>query len=375
MKHTVVYSDANSLREKDDVAPLMTLENEDIESIDPDIATQWMNQEELMVYTFGFLDTVTLIQKAKPICKRFRKFGTKTIDLKCCCHNNNISSKKKKSFETNQELRDAVDLYAQVKRYSYGYYHNPCDPNVFEEKIVSTYGYPIDKWDVSHITDFSNTFQYCFDFNEYIGSWDVSNATVMGRMFKQAKTFNQDLSSWDVANVQVMSEMFYGATSFNNGVSCWDLSNVTTMSGMFCRAESFNQDISSWDVSNVQDMGAMFSSAKVFNQDISAWEVSNVKDMFAMFSCASSFNCNLSSWDVSNVKYMSQMFYHAKSFDQNLSSWSISNAGGMDVGAMFLGAITSKNIDKTILSFKSQLRRRTLLWRVKRCKLFPFCRP
>jgi Mycoplasma protein of unknown function, DUF285 len=80
------------------------------------------------------------------------------------------------------------------------------------EELACTYGYPIDKWDVSHIMDMSKVFWGMDTFNEYIGSWDVSSVTTMRDMFHGAGRFNQDIGSWDVCRVTNMSCMFRSAS-------------------------------------------------------------------------------------------------------------------------------------------------------------------
>ena len=132
----------------------------------------------------------------------------------------------------------------------------------------------ISSWDVSNVTDMSDTFRDNNSFNQPIGNWDVSKVTNMTSLF-QNSPFNQDISSWDVGNVKWIDGMFF-ATPFNQDISSWDVSNVTKMSDMFQSATLFNQDISSWDVSKVTNMSNMFNSATSFNQDISSWGVSNV---------------------------------------------------------------------------------------------------
>ena len=46
-------------------------------------------------------------------------------------------------------------------------------------------------------------------------------------MFDEATNFNQPLDKWDVSKVTNMSVMFYGATSFNQPLDNWDVSKVT----------------------------------------------------------------------------------------------------------------------------------------------------
>jgi surface protein len=54
-------------------------------------------------------------------------------------------------------------------------------------------------------------------------------------------SFNKPLNKWNVSNVTNMCSMFCGATSFNQPLNKWNVSNVTNMNGMFYYAESFNQ--------------------------------------------------------------------------------------------------------------------------------------
>ena len=287
--------------------------------------------EDILVQAFQFLDVVSIIQKVKPICKQWKRLSIIAIDMKCY--------KTKKPFETNEELKEAADKYA-------GSYHEilgdgdyddqrepiykPCGADAIED-LASTYGYPIDKWDVSKIEDFSYIFSCTHDgFNEPIGSWDVSNATRMDRMFYRAEAFNQDISSWNTSQVTRMDKMFYGAEAFNQDISSWNTSQVTRMENMFHGAEAFNKDISSWDTSKVKNMDSMFCAATSFNSSIFK-DVSNVTCMGSMFNYATSFDQDLSLWNVSNVICMSHMFCRALSFNRDLSSWNTMNVRKMDL--------------------------------------------
>ena len=52
-------------------------------------------------------------------------------------------------------------------------------------------------------------------FNQPLNKWNVSNVTDMRWMFADAEAFNQPLNKWDVSNVTNMKCMFKNATSFN----------------------------------------------------------------------------------------------------------------------------------------------------------------
>eukprot|EP00978_Attheya_sp_CCMP212_P009639 scaffold22881_cov28-Attheya_sp.AAC.1 len=136
--------------------------------------------EEMEYLIMSFWDVPTLVQN-KAVCRRWKRVCTAVIDQK--------EAVPRKAFETKDELRSAI------KRYTVGAY---------AEALASTYGWPIDKWDVSRIQDFSWAFAERDGFNDVIGSWDVSNATDVAGMFRSASSFNQDLSSWDTSNVTDM---------------------------------------------------------------------------------------------------------------------------------------------------------------------------
>merc|ERR1712157_205633 len=95
---------------------------------------------------------------------------------------------KRKVFQTREEL------IREVQRYSLKKFQDT-------ERYARSYGYPINRWDVSMVKDLSFVFCHQFSFNENISEWDASNATDMHGMFRRAYKFNQDISSWNVSNV------------------------------------------------------------------------------------------------------------------------------------------------------------------------------
>jgi len=216
--------------------------------------------DDVTRYILSFLSVPTLVQK-KAVCRSWQRLFTSTIERKALTP---------KSFESQRELGYAVHKYMHYK---------PGDADQF----ATTYGWPIGRWDVSDVEDFSNIFWDSKLFNENIGVWNVSNAREMANMFRNATSFNQDISSWDTSKVTDTHCMFLNASSFNQDISSWDTSNVTNMNHMFGNASSFNQNISSWVTSNVTNMNHMFVNASSFHQDLSSWDTSNVIRMYNMF--------------------------------------------------------------------------------------------
>jgi surface protein len=137
---------------------------------------EWRSRppEESIFEILSHFDVITLIAK-KQVCPPWTRLCTLAIDAKRTC-----------AFRTNKTLLDAVQKYL----------HDDCDNHTADtvKEFATTYGYPIGKWDVSNVKDFSSVFALCGRFNEDISMWDVSNATTMNSMFRQASSFHQDFS-------------------------------------------------------------------------------------------------------------------------------------------------------------------------------------
>ena len=154
-----------------------------------------------------------------------------------------------------------------------------------------------------------------------MNSWCTSLVTDMSYLFEDKTTFTEDLTGWDTSSVTDMRLMFSGAKSYNGDISTWTVSNVTNMWKMFNGCEAFNSNISNWDVSRVTVMASTFYGATSFNSDISGWTVSSVSSMYTMFWGATKFNIDISSWDLSSATNMKLVFRYATSFDQDLCRW------------------------------------------------------
>jgi surface protein len=112
------------------------------------------------------------------------------------------------AFTTTNELYVAVDDYLT---------------NSTSNATLSAikYGYPMNTWDVSRITNFTRIFD-----PDRGAPFDGSGCGSV------QSTFNENISSWNVANAVTMVEMF-ACTKFNRDISLWNTANVKTMSGMF----------------------------------------------------------------------------------------------------------------------------------------------
>jgi hypothetical protein len=193
-----------------------------------------------------------------------------------------IGSCQATCFESRDELRQAVKEYLI--------------DNSPDTSVANKHGWPIGKWCVSNVTDFTGIFENATNFNENLSDWDVSRATSMERMFKMASSFDQPLNSWSVANVMDLRFIFSGASSFNQDLFSWEVSSVISMKSAFFGAAVFNGDVSPWDVENCMDMSALFLGATSFNGDVSGWKVTDQTKMNDIFSDATSFRQDLCAW-------------------------------------------------------------------------------
>ena len=127
--------------------------------------------------------------------------------------------------------------------------------------------------------NFSNSFNWCTNFNSDIGYLDTSKVTNTQSMFQNATNFNNggspSISGWTTSKVTNMSNMFFGCTNFNQPIGSWDVSKVTNMQQMFLIATNFNQDIGSWNVSGVTNMSSMLNGSGInntnYNKILTGW--------------------------------------------------------------------------------------------------------
>ena len=178
----------------------------------------------------------------------------------------------------------------------------------------------INDWDVSLITDMSKIF-YCgcdnifncnkkiHKFNQPLDKWNVSNVTNMFCMFWKCHEFNQPLNNWNVSKVNNMRGMFCECLKFNQSLNDWNVSNVTETSWMFNNCKQFNQPLNKWNVSNVINMQYMFTDSVKFNQSLNNWNISNVIDMLFMFH-GCKFNLNMQNFFINSIKKGNMVTFH-----------------------------------------------------------------
>ena len=236
--------------------------------------------------------------------------------------------------------KDAVVAGFQLKIYT--------DPGVYSLPMPvirqlyfkdSTADFTFDPgFDTKVLTDISECFSNCGNFNGDVANWDVANITNMDWMF-YASNFNGDISEWDVGNVTTFFNAL-GSCPFNGDISNWNVSNVTNLAGLFVHNKAFNGDISNWNTSNVTTLGSTFYQTN-FDGDLNKWDTSNVVSMSSVF-FGSAFSGNLSAWNTINVETMYFMFENTTAFNSDIGDWVTSNCSNMT--NMFHGSIFNSDL-------------------------------
>lgn len=155
---------------------------------------------------------------------------------------------------------------------------------------------------------------------EAINDIDVSKVTNMKGLFSNLKTVidmsRVDVSKWDVSNVTDFSEMFLECEDFNCDLSKWNVSKGADFSSMFCDCSIFNSDLSKWDVHYANDFSYMFANCEKFDADLSGWKMENSIYAASMFRGCTKFDSDLTKWApyIKNISDFSWMFEECKNF-------------------------------------------------------------
>lgn len=112
----------------------------------------------------------------------------------------------KKINELDKDNPDEVDVsnfdLSEITSISGAFHYFDC------KRIIG-----LDKWDVSHITDFSNCFADCTNLEQVRGTeyWDMSSATNCSGMFKNCMELTSiDISDWKLDKLRIVEDMFMG---------------------------------------------------------------------------------------------------------------------------------------------------------------------
>merc|ERR1712021_297266 len=104
--------------------------------------------------------------------------------------------------------------------------------------------------------------------NEPISDWDVSKVTDMSEVFKDCKNFNVDISGWETSQVTDFSYVFRGATTFNQPLVSWNTEKALYFNQMFRDATAFNQPLGSWNTGKARSFHWMFKDTSVTSVSI-----------------------------------------------------------------------------------------------------------
>lgn len=122
-----------------------------------------------------------------------------------------------KCFDDREELKTTIDDWID----------NDCGSGEDRcPELAGRYGWPMNSWCTSRVTDMHFLFVEKRNFNEDISDWDTSANTDLYETFSYATSFNGDLSKWDTSKVTKAYGLFNGATAFNRDLNSWDMSSM-----------------------------------------------------------------------------------------------------------------------------------------------------
>mgnify|MGYP001005302330 CR=1 FL=1 len=202
------------------------------------------------------------------------------------------------------------------------------------------------------------------EFADDAGVPDLSQATSIERIFEYVESIIGDLNKWDVSHIENFSSAFHDS-QFNGDISKWDTRNATTMRDMFMSAFYFNGDISRWNTSRVTDMRSMFFQAASFDQNLSQWDIAQLKLAYDMFDesglSPKNFTATLDGWAMRQprqyVHMGARMIHHCGDRQVGLQKlqkaygWSIPDEGATtDCDPFWI-----KMVDKNALKYPVEL--------------------
>lgn len=138
----------------------------------------------------------------------------------------------------------------------------------------------INNWGGAEWESFEGAYRGCANLTiaPDAGVPNLSNTTSLEYAFYGCASLNSNAGweNWDVSTITNMTETFYGATNFNGDISNWNVSNVTSMSGLFKNTDEFDQTLENWDIGSVGSMLNIFENANAyyfenFDNTLIAW--------------------------------------------------------------------------------------------------------
>jgi hypothetical protein len=166
-------------------------------------------ENDILPLIIGYCDVRTLL-KLKTMSREWKSKASHEIEARL-------------TNDTRIQILDGDELMVAIEKVRNGHW----------DQVAQEYGYPIGKWDVGTVENFSYAFHNYENFNAPIGEWDTTRARNMEHMFDGATAFNQDIRNWDTSVVYSMDHMFSHATSFKYNLSGWDTGSLESMDGMF----------------------------------------------------------------------------------------------------------------------------------------------
>lgn len=151
--------------------------------------------------------------------------------------------------------------------------------------------------DSSNVTDFSNLYFGCPNFNQSFDHLNMISGINFTGMLQNCSQYNQPIVM-NTPNAQILRSMLAYCSLFNSSISI-NTTNVTDMNSMLRSTLVFNQPLN-FTTSNLTGTDSLvnfLNGNSVFNQDLSHFDMKNIPAFPAGFIQGGEFYSNLDPWN------------------------------------------------------------------------------
>lgn len=175
-------------------------------------------------------------------------------------------------------------------------------------------------WDVSRVTNLTDAFMGCVNFNQSLDNWDVRRVQSFHRCFYLCKAFNQSLSKWRTYSAVTMRQFLQNCITFDQPLAHLFTYQVKSFDNFLTGAIKFNQQMENFNVHMAETLRSFFYECSSLKQRSTLlWDTQRVTNMGHLFRKTST-NYLISDWDVRRVTDVTDMFREAIEYDRDLSS-------------------------------------------------------
>lgn len=184
----------------------------------------------------------------------------------------------------------------------------------------------IENWDVTNVSDFTETFANNPNFNQNLSNWRLKdwsnwNGPNTGMIylvgtFDACTAYNQPLKTWGYQGVKSMANFLRGCANFNQDMSNIDVRNVESLNGTFHGCVLLTTSLAGWVTSSLVDTQNFLRACSVFNSPVEHLDFSRVINAVDTFRYCYLFNQPINNLNIKKAKFLQGFLRGCKAFNQ-----------------------------------------------------------